>query len=80
MPGRSTIVAIFLLIIHEICHYKKRDLQSVYLLKHMTVYQDILWCLLKKGVHIKFINVLNDMFVGAIACKRAIVGYTKKFP
>ena len=85
MPGRSTMEAIYLLR-RSIERYRdmKKDLHMVFTDLEKTydrVPRDILWRILKKkGVRVVYIQVIKDMYDGAITAVRTHEGQTGSFP
>ena len=69
MPGRSTTKAIFLLrMLMERYKEAKTDLHMVFIDLEKAYYRvprEVLWWVLeKRGVHVRYIKVIKDMYVG----------------
>ena len=85
MPGRSTMEAIFLLrSMMEIYREKKRDLHMVFIdleKAYDRVPRKVLWWVLeKKGIHVKYINIIKDMYEGVRTSVRTASGEMEEFP
>jgi hypothetical protein len=85
MPGRSTMEAIYLLRrMVEKYRAKKNDLHMVFIdleKAYDRVPRDIIWWVLeRKGVTKGYIDVIRDMYDGAVTTIRSPVGETSEFP
>ena len=85
MPGRSTMEAIYLLRrLTEKYREKKKDLHMIFIdleKAYDKIPRDIIWRVLeKKGVMKGYIDVVRDMYEGAITTIRCPVGDTREFP
>ncbi|EXC17267.1 DNA-directed RNA polymerase II subunit [Morus notabilis] len=85
MPGKSTTEAIFLLrMLMERYRETNTDLYIVFIdleKAYDRVPREVLWWVLeKKGVHVRYIKVIKDMYDGVVTSVRTVGGYTAKFP
>lgn len=85
IPRRSTMEAIYLLRqLVEKYREKKKDLHMVFIDLEKTydkVPRDIIWSVLeRKGVTKGYIDVVKDMYEGAVTNIRSPIGETSKFP
>ena len=82
MPGRSTIKAIHLLR-QLIERFRERKLHMVFIYLEKAydkVSRKVLWwTLMKKGVPIKYIDIIKNMYDGVVANVRTCRGITSDF-
>ena len=83
MSGRSTTEAIHLLQLIERFQERKRNLHMVFIdleKAYDKVPREVLWwTLMKKGVPIKYIDIIKDMYDGVAANVRTFGGITSDF-
>lgn len=85
MPGRSTMEAIYLLRrLVERHRSTKKDLHMIFIdleKAYDRVPRDIIWWVLeRKGVTRGYIDVVRDMYEGAVTTIRSPAGETSEFP
>ncbi|XP_024017031.1 uncharacterized protein LOC112090299 [Morus notabilis] len=85
MPGKSTTKAIFLLrMLIERYREAKTDLHMVFMdleKAYDRVPREVLWWVLEmRGVHVRYIKVIKDMYDGVVTSVRTAGGYTAEFP
>ena len=84
MPGRFTTEAIHLLRrLMELFRERKKDLHLMFIdleKAHDSAPREILWeCLEKKGVSVKYIRAIRDMYKGPKMALRLLQGTQKSF-
>jgi hypothetical protein len=85
MPGRSTMEAIHLLRqLIERNRERNKDLHMVFIdleKAYDRVPRDVLWwTMMKKGVSLKYISIIKDMYEGVVTNVRTCGGVTTNFP
>ena len=85
MPGKSTTEAIFLLrMLMERYREAKTDLHMVFIdleKAYDRVPREVLWWVPeKRGVHVRYIKVIKDMYDRVVTSVRTAGGYTTEFP
>ena len=85
MPGRSTMEAIHLLRqLIERYRERNKDLHMVFIdleKAYDRVPRDVLWwTMMKKGVSLKYISIIKDMYEGVVTNVRTCGGVTTNFP
>jgi hypothetical protein len=85
MPGRSTMEAIHLLRqLIERYSERNKDLHMVFIdleKAYDRVPRDVLWwTMMKKGVSLKYISIIKDMYEGVVTNVRTCGGVTTNFP
>jgi Reverse transcriptase (RNA-dependent DNA polymerase). len=85
MPGRSTMEAIYLLrTLMEKYRAKKKDIYMAFIdleKAYDRVPRDVIWWVLnKKGVTTRYIDVIRDMYEGAVTMVRTTAGEGSEFP
>ena len=85
MPGQSTIEAIHLLrLLIESFRARKRDLHRVFIDLEKTydrVFRDIIWwALMRKEISLRYVDLIKDMYEGAVTNVRTCGGLSDSFP